>query len=65
MAGINDGSVGHGDWETLDDRAHVDESCVGSEKMTSATGIGNSKGKGNQGGTCRCNIRARVIRSRY
>jgi hypothetical protein len=26
MAGINDGSDGHGDWETLDGRAHVDES---------------------------------------
>ena len=63
MAGINDGSVGHGDWETLDDRAHVDESsCVGGKEMTSPAGIGNSKGKGNRGGTCCCNISTTIER---
>jgi hypothetical protein len=65
MAGINDCSIGHGDWETLDSRAHVDESCIGSEKMTSAAGISNSKGQGERGGICRCNVSAREIRSRY
>jgi hypothetical protein len=48
----------------MDGRSHVDESCIGSEKMTSAAGIGNSKGKGNWGGTCHCNDSAREIRSR-
>jgi hypothetical protein len=42
--------------ETLDGWTHVDESCVGDTKVTSAAGIGNSKGKGNWGETCRCNF---------
>jgi hypothetical protein len=35
----------------------------GCKKMTSAAGIGNSKGKENREGTCHCNISAREIRS--
>ena len=63
MAGINDGSIGHGDWETLDDQVHVYKSCIGCEKMTGVAGVFNSKGKGNWGGTCCCNVSARYIRS--
>ena len=63
MAGINDCSVWHGDRETLNGRAHVDESCVGGKERTSAAGIGDRKGNKNRGGTYCCNVSAREIRS--
>ena len=66
MAGINDGSIGYGDWETLNGRTHVDESCVGGKKVTGAASIGDRKGYRNRGGTCRCNVSTtRLINSRY
>lgn len=48
---MNDGAIGHGNWEAGARWSEIDEWCVDGEEVSGASCVGNGGGKG-RGGTC-------------